>query len=444
MKKGLLLSAFFGFILVCATVWADVYPNPPKEPLALGTKSRKKTSVAMTSEEVVVTLGEKKTKTVKKWGKDEEITLYLTRVSAIFHLENQGSATKLEVGFPSYYAEVLNSFAVKVDGKEVTPRLVKTGQNGGSDKPKRKSKRGKAGAKDSKWGKKGVTFYLYWLVWDMKFAKSEKHTVEVSYYTEAEKRPIRPITHPGGMIGASDVTDRDSSAALKLVHTGYILKTGAPWKGPIGKAVVEVKLTNGLTSKNLRSVTPGKPVISDKSVRWEYEKLEPTQDIKISFNPELTVEEEIAIFEKAVRSPKRWVEKARFGCRFELAKLYDLAGNTEKATYYWEKIVKTLSSCPFEPRQWEGVFEANMLWQFSPKLIDNYMALGKVSEAKSLARELKPKLKKWLDAAKKGKKGQGLSDPERFGNYATELWKKVSEILKKRKVPPRGQGVIDR
>ncbi len=483
MKRVICLSTLVWFFLVCATARADVAPDPLDKGLTLKPNSKEKTTIAMTSEKVVITLGEKKTKTEKEYlGNDRweevEVPIYLTRVSAIFYLENKGPATELEVGFPSYYADELKEFTAKVDGIEVTPRLVKDGRSGAPSPPGETGKGGRpsftgkgeeparGGGKiaEGKGELKGQVWYTYWLVWDMEFAGNEKHTVEVSYYVETEREYDRDITsQDGGWVG---LNPKGEEGKMRAVRTGYILKTGAPWNGPIGKVVVELKLTNGLTNKNLRSCNHWKPSKDNRSVRWECEKLEPSQDISITYNPEIAIEEEIKIFERLVEDKKRlqcWVGRGGwFGCYIELAKLHELSGNTEKAVTYLEKITKTLFGKlsfwrkvvdQFGARQdVQTFFEQNhsvlaLLWPFSLRLLEHYRALGKDPEARSLAEKLEPKLKKWFEAIQEQKDtfrkdNKHLENIEeevkkRFsGSYyndtnATRLLKKVSEVLKK-------------
>jgi len=68
----------------------------------------------------------------------------------------------------------------------------------------------------------------------------------------------------------------------KLLGYIYTLRTGADWKGKIGKGVIELTL-NGVSTKDLVTVTPKKHDRKGQTLVWTFKDCKPTQDIEITF-----------------------------------------------------------------------------------------------------------------------------------------------------------------
>lgn len=231
-------------LLTAAAASADIAPDPE---FGQSLAPRETTLVAMTAEEVTITLLAEK-----------------AEVRAVFHLSNTGGATKLEVGFPDVFSpsswssgkppegvssERLHTFRARVDGEVVAHRhryLEASESPFERDRPR--SDRGH-------WLDAG------WLLWNMAFEASQKRTVEVTYWV-----PYRPFYRPS-LLG-----DRAFE---------YILKTGAAWKGPIGKAVISVTFGEGVTRKHLQVKAPEGAEDVEDGIRWVLTDLEPTEDVRI-------------------------------------------------------------------------------------------------------------------------------------------------------------------
>ncbi|MBI2921628.1 MAG: hypothetical protein HYY18_11150 [Planctomycetes bacterium] len=200
-------------------------------------------------------------------------------VKATFQMENLGAETAFEVGFPTSYDDDLKDFAVEAGGRKLAASLAE---------------------KQTNYGHKTVTDY--WLVWPMKFAAGEKMTVVVTYWVEPNEDyfDIR-----GGSSSGWDVRFGGEEALERMNRrsSGYILKTGAPWKGPIGSAVVKLTLEDGLTSAHLRDLSPAPASREAARVVWKFESFEPAEDIAFGFNPSLTFDAEIKAVEAALANP---------------------------------------------------------------------------------------------------------------------------------------------
>lgn len=233
---------------------ADISPEPLGGGVTPG-PTGEKTDVAMTAEEVDLALSK------------DRLDVVVT-----FHLENLGAQTTLQVGFPMTSIDELKDFKVEIDGKKEPPALVNA--------PPAKEPDGHD--------------FSYWLAWDMSFAPGGKKTVVVSYNVATVERTFNVreewSSEWEGLLGGEE-----AEASLARRHARYILVTGAPWKGPIGKAVVRLALKDGLTAAHLRQLSPPPVSRTDGLVEWSFTDLEPTEDIEIAFCPAVTVDREIEI-----------------------------------------------------------------------------------------------------------------------------------------------------
>lgn len=76
------------------------------------------------------------------------------------------------------------------------------------------------------------------------------------------------------------------------VGTGYVLRTGALWKGPIGRARVTVDL-GGIPLHALTDLSPGTFRVEPERLVWEARDIEPSFDLSVRFSIRLFSEDEI-------------------------------------------------------------------------------------------------------------------------------------------------------
>ncbi|MCU0725920.1 MAG: hypothetical protein MUE73_09050 [Planctomycetes bacterium] len=243
MRQFALPAGCLFLLSLVAPASGDIAPEPE---FGQSLAPREKTAVAMTAEEVTVTLAPEK-----------------ALVRAVFHLENRGEGTSLEVGFPDVVSpaswssnappegvrrRMLRDFRVTVDGRETEARHRWLRES--------ESPFGKAGSGRDGWLMAG------WLLFDMTFARGQKRDVEVTYWV-----PYRPLYRPD-LLGTRQFE--------------YVLVTGAAWKGSIGKAIIDIRFAEGLTRGHLGEVTPAGHVETKEGIRWSLADLEPTEDVRIA------------------------------------------------------------------------------------------------------------------------------------------------------------------
>ncbi|MHB9146319.1 MAG: hypothetical protein ACYC5Y_13410 [Symbiobacteriia bacterium] len=100
--------------------------------------------------------------------------------------------------------------------------------------------------------------YAAWITWPVSFAAGETRVVRNTYWGS------------------------DSAWSNGDVRVGYILKTGAAWKGPIGHAVIRVR-------PNFLPVDPFRVYPTDyrwdgNDLVWEWRNFEPRADIEVAWN----------------------------------------------------------------------------------------------------------------------------------------------------------------
>lgn len=101
--------------------------------------------------------------------------------------------------------------------------------------------------------------YSEWFTFTVSFAEDEKVTVRNTYTYEPTYDSIGNVT------------------------TGYVLKTGAVWKGKIGKARVEFKL-GSIQPWQIEQLKPGGFRFKGNSIVWERTNIEPVYDLKLVYN----------------------------------------------------------------------------------------------------------------------------------------------------------------
>ncbi|MCE5200498.1 MAG: hypothetical protein ABFD54_14035 [Armatimonadota bacterium] len=169
------------------------------------------------------------------------------RVRCEFVFKNEGKATTVKMGFPEMSAgelapipdknvTALDGYLSWVDGKPVKTRIVPSRNNGDQN-------------------------YQAWHIKDVSFAAGQTRTIVDSY--------------SGGMGG-----DVDGNRWFN-----YILKTGASWKGPIGKAAIKVNIKDMLHTYKIDRIEPQGYKKNDGIVSWTLTNIEPKQNISIAFSP---------------------------------------------------------------------------------------------------------------------------------------------------------------
>lgn len=181
---------------------------------------------------------------------EEEVNIrvyrYKCEVTATFLFRNDGPATTVLVGFPeggvdSEWAggdSLLHDFATELDGKPVT---VKREPGLRPDKDPRSYD------------------YPSWLTWEVGFLAGETRRIKNTYWVKN--------TH-------------NSSGWME---TGYVMTTGSLWNGPIGRAKVTMELMD-IRPSQLIGVFPGDYEFQGNKLVWDWEGIEPTQDMRLVFD----------------------------------------------------------------------------------------------------------------------------------------------------------------
>jgi HEAT repeat protein len=264
MRKIILLSAAFITGMVFSNSYGDISPNPLNKAESITAKDKKTTDIVMKEEHVVLSL---KKYLINMYRQKEKVrslgftglyeyfpqNWYRLYVEADFILQNQGESTTLEVGFPMVHSDDYHNFDVTVDGKSVPTSVTE------------------------------VIKVNAWRVWPMDFPKGATRRVIVTYQANP-----------------------NAGRLLELLQTGYILTTGANWKGPIGKAVIELRLEEISKSqlthwtpaencqfKRVKTASKENPdnIKECDAIVWTFTDFEPTTDIHIEFCPTVAAAE---------------------------------------------------------------------------------------------------------------------------------------------------------
>ena len=185
-------------------------------------------------------------------------------VTVTFAFKNTSKkAASFEVGFPSYFKVGLQDFKVDIDGKN---------QN-------TKRKKEEADRRKSVW--------KYWMCWNMKFAAGEQKIVKVSYSVdyEADYWHSGAIDENKGKFNATEVP-KSIRNSIMTMESGYVLRTGAGWKGNIGRAEINLHYSDSLQKDQVIKIGPDKG--------WKYnaekdihtlvlENFEPTSEDDVRF-----------------------------------------------------------------------------------------------------------------------------------------------------------------
>lgn len=171
-----------------------------------------------------------------------------TEVEVTFTFRNEGPARDLLMGFPvgSPYGNEgrgdpeLHEFGAWVDNKPLAVRREKgvTAMAAAVDEAGRPLE------------------YPEWLTFSIPFGEGETRTVRNRYWASNYYNSIGQIS------------------------TGYILRTGQVWKGPIGSAVVSVHL-EGVTPDQILSARPASFRWEGERMVWRLSEFEPDEDVVI-------------------------------------------------------------------------------------------------------------------------------------------------------------------
>jgi hypothetical protein len=164
-------------------------------------------------------------------------------VECRFVFRNTGSARDVLMGFPEY--------AVSEDGlgDDVSIHEFRSWVRGVETPVRREAGLPAPGARQ----------YRFWWTWPVSFREGETVEVRNSYWV------------------------RHTFVSNGEEHTGYVLTTGEPWKGPIGEARVTFRL-EGVFPGELERVYPGNYRFDGDDIVWEWEDFEPGADIEVVFS----------------------------------------------------------------------------------------------------------------------------------------------------------------
>ncbi len=180
----------------------------------------------------------------------EDIVINLDRniVECTFEFQNTGESRDVLMGFPGKLREDLgSSFS---DDASLTLDNLKAFVNGEELPVKRE-----IGIQP----KIAMPDYSEWFTFTVPFKEGEKVIVRNTY----EYMPTYD--------SIGDVT------------TGYVLQTGATWKGKIGKARVEFKL-GSIKPWQVEQLKPGGFRFEGNSIVWERANIEPAYDLQLTYN----------------------------------------------------------------------------------------------------------------------------------------------------------------
>ena len=212
MKQTMILAMCV--VLCGGLAWADIAP----EPLITGGAT--------------LTIKEAKDKDFAVTMADEVVDLTPTAdrnaVTAVFTLKNTADKpATLEVGFPSWFGQPLQDFAVTIDGNKQLADLKKEELSRGPRK----------------------TAFKFWMCWPMTFDKGQERKVTVTYWVAVDKQPPGPL-------GRLMKLPQDVSDKIALCTSGYVLRTGAAWQGNIGKATIRLHYGQQVKKSMMVSMTP--------------------------------------------------------------------------------------------------------------------------------------------------------------------------------------------
>ncbi len=184
----------------------------------------------------------------------EEITVDLENfnVECIFVFHNTGESKNVLMGFPGKLDKSL--------GGELTEEVNLELQDFKTFvKEKELSVSHEKSVRPQGMGAEAALNYSEWFTFTVPFKADEKVTVRNTYH-------FRP-----SFISTGDVL------------SGYVLKTGALWKGPIGSAKVTFKL-GGIQPYQIETLKSGGFKFTGNELVWERNNFEPLYDLQVFYN----------------------------------------------------------------------------------------------------------------------------------------------------------------
>jgi len=234
MTKKLIMAIGVTALMViwANSTWSDIAPIKDLRGVTLATQDKAAEQIEMRAEEVYLELG-KKTMSVK----------------AVFHMYNEGPELKIKEGFPEgHYKNILKNFTVTCRGETVKTDIINLYGEGKKIHNK--------------------IIHDYWLAWENTYPANSQQDIEVTYTVDI----------PGHNFP-------DGTPDPNMHYTGYILHTGAAWKGVIGQAKIILTFKDGLTPLHIMNIArPKKAVIEKDKIIWTFKNLEPSQKDNINFS----------------------------------------------------------------------------------------------------------------------------------------------------------------
>jgi hypothetical protein len=265
------------FALGCALIaqfalaaHADVAPDP----LAGGASminSAQKTNIAMNSEVVAI-----------------KLTKERCFVNVVFDMRNTSTAEELEVGFPCNYDEEMDNFSAVVDGKPVRFKTEEGGRyrKGWGPQPVPAVFIGPNGRPLPPVPAPKLAYttprpyqelgFSAWKTWKMFFGDHARHRIEISYNNSLH--PVsRRYSRPQLMTLSGEPVKEELPTAAEA---RYVLRTGAFWKGPIGRATVNV-ICEGFQASSLLEAYPFGWQVTGNKATLVKTNFEPDEDVSI-------------------------------------------------------------------------------------------------------------------------------------------------------------------
>lgn len=177
-----------------------------------------------------------------------DITLFPSHaeVKASFIMNNTGPEIEILVGFPNFALSEWSK-RIKKGCPTWTSGVIDFSVTVGNEK-----------IKLPKLDRKALFTRKKYFTWKQKFPSHQETEIKVKYWVS---------THTGSDKGTKNQRIKDFS---------YILWSGGPWKGPIGKARISIDFSN-LKEPEFFKIKPWGFKLDGKKITWEIEDFEPTQ-----------------------------------------------------------------------------------------------------------------------------------------------------------------------
>ena len=193
-------------------------------------------------------------------------------VKCWFNFRNEGKTRRVRVGFPQQVGEAaLHRFRCLVDSKPV----------------KVYHRINKAPEKELKSETDHAHPYFGWYWWWMDFPAGARKQVFHSYYAESTGFSTGDLLFEHALAGVVSSQSEKGNIYPKMLRVGYILRTGATWKGKIGRVLIEVDFS--ALPKAAISASPKGFHVKGKTIRWDLRNVEPETDVSLYYVPRAKV-----------------------------------------------------------------------------------------------------------------------------------------------------------